>query len=68
MDITDGHTFPYKVEVDLDMLHALAGGVEGVVWGAAEVMGAARGVAEVSEADNERAAQVLVVEPPTMAV
>jgi hypothetical protein len=56
------------VEVDLDMLHALAGGVEGVVWGAAEVMGASRGVAEVSEADNERAAQVLVVEPPTVAV
>jgi hypothetical protein len=56
------------VEVNLDMLHALAGGVEGVVWGTTEVVGAARGVAEVSEADNERAAQVLVVEPPTVAV
>jgi hypothetical protein len=22
-DITDGHAFPHKVEVDLDMLHAL---------------------------------------------
>jgi hypothetical protein len=22
-DITDGHTFPHKVEVNLDMLHAL---------------------------------------------
>jgi hypothetical protein len=22
-DIIDGHTFPHKVEVDLDMLHAL---------------------------------------------
>jgi hypothetical protein len=22
-DITDGHTFPHKVEVDLNMLHAL---------------------------------------------
>jgi hypothetical protein len=23
MNITDGHAFPHKVEVDLDMLHAL---------------------------------------------
>jgi hypothetical protein len=23
VDITDGHTFPHKVEVDLNMLHAL---------------------------------------------
>jgi hypothetical protein len=33
-DITDGHAFPHKVEVDLDMLHALVlngvgGGVDG---------------------------------------
>jgi hypothetical protein len=23
VDITDGHTFPHKLEVDLDMLHTL---------------------------------------------
>jgi hypothetical protein len=27
-DITDGHVFPHKVEVDLDMLHTL--GLNGV--------------------------------------
>jgi hypothetical protein len=31
-DITDGHAFPHKVEVDLDMLHALVlNGVGGEV-------------------------------------
>jgi hypothetical protein len=54
-DITDDHSFPHKVNVDLDMLHALAGGVEGVVWGATEVVGIARGTAEVSEAGDEGA-------------
>jgi hypothetical protein len=34
-DITDGHTFPHKVEVDLDMLCALVlNGVSGEVDGA----------------------------------
>jgi hypothetical protein len=34
-NITDGHMFPYKVEVDLDMLHALVrNGVGGEVDGA----------------------------------
>jgi hypothetical protein len=34
MDITDGHTFPHKVEVDLDMLHALVlNGIGGEVDG-----------------------------------
>jgi hypothetical protein len=34
-DITDGHAFPHKVEVDLDMLHALVlNGVGGEVDGA----------------------------------
>jgi hypothetical protein len=34
-DITDGHTFPHKVEVDLDMLRALVlNGVGGEVDGA----------------------------------
>jgi hypothetical protein len=28
-DITDGHAFPYKVEVDLDMLHAMVLNVVG---------------------------------------
>jgi hypothetical protein len=32
------------------------GGVKGATWGAAEVVGAARQVAEVSEADNGGAA------------
>jgi hypothetical protein len=33
-DITDGHAFPHKVEVDLDMLHALVlNGVGGEVDG-----------------------------------
>jgi hypothetical protein len=33
-DITDGHTFPHKVEVDLDMLRALVlNGVGGEVDG-----------------------------------
>jgi hypothetical protein len=32
MNITDGHTFPHKVEVDLDMLRALVlNGVGGEV-------------------------------------
>jgi hypothetical protein len=32
MDITDGHAFPHKVEVDLDMLRALVlNGVGGEV-------------------------------------
>jgi hypothetical protein len=32
MDITDGHAFPHKVEVGLDMLHALVlNGVDGEV-------------------------------------
>jgi hypothetical protein len=32
LDITDGHTFPHKVEVDLGMLHALVlDGVAGQV-------------------------------------
>jgi hypothetical protein len=35
VDITDGHTFPHKVEVDLDMLRALVlNGVGGDVDGA----------------------------------
>jgi hypothetical protein len=34
-DITDGHVFPHKVEVDLDMFHALVlNGVGGEVDGA----------------------------------
>jgi hypothetical protein len=34
MDITDGHAFPHKVEVDLDMLHALVlNGIGGEVDG-----------------------------------
>jgi hypothetical protein len=34
-DITDGHAFPHKVEVDLDMLRALVlNGVDGEVDGA----------------------------------
>jgi hypothetical protein len=34
-DITDDHAFPHKVEVDLDMLHALVlNGVGGEVDGA----------------------------------
>jgi hypothetical protein len=34
-DITDGHVFPHKVEVDLNMLHALVlNGVGGEVDGA----------------------------------
>jgi hypothetical protein len=34
-DITDGHAFPHKVEVDLDMLRALVlNGVGGEVDGA----------------------------------
>jgi hypothetical protein len=34
-DITDGHAFPHKVEVDLDMLHVLVlNGVGGEVDGA----------------------------------
>jgi hypothetical protein len=34
-DITDGHTLPHKVEVDLDMLHVLVpNGVGGEVDGA----------------------------------
>jgi hypothetical protein len=38
MDITDGHTFPHKVEVDLNMLHALVlNGVGGEVDGADDV-------------------------------
>jgi hypothetical protein len=32
MDITNGHAFPHKVEVDFDMLHALVlNGVDGEV-------------------------------------
>jgi hypothetical protein len=35
VDITDGHTFLHKVEVDLDMLRALVlNGVGGDVYGA----------------------------------
>jgi hypothetical protein len=35
VDITDGHVFPHKVKVDLDMLHALVlNGVGGEVDGA----------------------------------
>jgi hypothetical protein len=35
VDITDGHTFPHKVEVDLDMFLALVlNGVSGEVDGA----------------------------------
>jgi hypothetical protein len=34
-DITDGHTFPHKVEVNLDMLHALMlNGIGGEIDGA----------------------------------
>jgi hypothetical protein len=34
MDITDGHAFPHKVEVDLNMLHALVlNGIGGEVDG-----------------------------------
>jgi hypothetical protein len=34
-DIIDGHTFPHKVEVDLDMVHALVlNGVDGEIDGA----------------------------------
>jgi hypothetical protein len=35
------------------------GGVEGAAWDATKVMGAAQGVAEVSEAGDEGVAQVL---------
>jgi hypothetical protein len=37
------------------------------MWGAAEVVGAARGAAEVSEADDEGAAQLLAVGPHRVA-
>jgi hypothetical protein len=62
MDITDGHAFPHKVEDDLDMLYALAGAVEGTVWGVAH------GAAEVGEAGDEGATQVLVIRPPRVVV
>jgi hypothetical protein len=45
-----------------------AGGVEGNAWGVAEVVGAARGAAQVSEAGDEGVAQVLVVRPPRVLV
>jgi hypothetical protein len=61
MDITDGHAFPQKVEIDLDMLRALVGGVEGTVWGTTEVVGAALGVDKVGKAGDEGVAWVLVV-------
>jgi hypothetical protein len=61
MDITDGHAFPQKVEIDLDMLRALAGGVEGAVWGTTKVVGAALGVDKVGKAGDEGVAWVLVV-------
>jgi hypothetical protein len=38
------------------------------VWGAAEVVGAARGAAKVGEISDEGAAQVLAVGPPEVAV
>jgi hypothetical protein len=52
------------VEIDLNMLRALAGGVEG----ATEVMGAAWEGVKVGEAGDEGAAQVFVVRPPRVAV
>jgi hypothetical protein len=43
-DITDDHTFPHKVEVDLNMLHALVlDGVGGEVDGA-DVVSVDKGV------------------------
>jgi hypothetical protein len=42
-----------------------AGGVEGVAWADAEVMGAARGAAKVGKASDEEATQGLVVGPTT---
>jgi hypothetical protein len=48
-----------------------AGGVEGIVWGAAEVMDAARGgggMAEVSEAGDKGATQGQAVGPPGFTV
>jgi hypothetical protein len=45
-----------------------AGGVEGVAWGAVEVVGATRGAAEVDEAGVEGAEQVLAVGPPSVVV
>jgi hypothetical protein len=45
--------FPHNVEVDLDMLRVLMGGVEGTMWGVADVVGAALGGAKVDEAGDE---------------
>jgi hypothetical protein len=44
------------------------GGVEGIEWGTTEVIGAARGVTEVSEAGDEGAAQGLAVGSLVVAV
>jgi hypothetical protein len=40
------------------------GGVEGAVWDTAEIVGTARGVAEVGEVGDEGATQGRVVGPP----
>jgi hypothetical protein len=45
-----------------------AGGDKGAVWGVAKVVGAARGVTEVSEAGNEGTAQGMAVGPPSLTV
>jgi hypothetical protein len=44
------------------------GGVEDAAWGATEVVGAARGTAEVGKAHNEGAAQGLAVVPLVVGV
>jgi hypothetical protein len=44
------------------------GGVEGAVWGTAEIVGTARGVAEVGEVGDEGATQSRMVGPPGVAV
>jgi hypothetical protein len=44
------------------------GGVEGAVWDTAEIVGTARGVAEVGEVGDEGATQGRVVGPPGVMV
>jgi hypothetical protein len=52
LDITDGHTFPHKVEVDLGMLHALVlDGVGGQV-DSADVVTIDEGAPEVGAASR----------------
>jgi hypothetical protein len=55
------------VVIDARAAHGTSG-FKGATWGATEVMDAARGAAEVSEAGDEGAAQVLEVGPPRVVV